>query len=59
MAPGWNRSHGQTVMRQNVVDGFVVIFTQTLEYHEVRGAHGQEELGHDFVGTAQVDQLDV
>src|SRR5215210_4536974 len=54
-----NRGHCYSVVYQNVVDGFVMILAQTLKHNEVRGTHGEEQLCHDLIGAAQVDQLDV
>jgi hypothetical protein len=36
-----------------------MIFTETLENHEIRRTYGEEELRHDLIGAAQVDQLDL
>ena len=38
---------------------FVVILAQALQDQEIRGPAGQEQLGDDFIGAAQVDQLDL
>ena len=59
MAAGRDGGDGESMMRQNVVNGFVMIFTQALEHHEVCGTYGEEELRDDFIGAAQVHQLDV
>jgi hypothetical protein len=59
MASGWDGGYGDSMVCQDVVYGFVMIFTQALKHHKVRRAHRQEELGDHLVGAAQVDQLDV
>jgi hypothetical protein len=59
MAAGWDGRHGESMVRQDVVYGFVMIFTQALEDHEVRRTYGEEELRHDLIGAAQVNQLDL
>jgi hypothetical protein len=59
MAAGWDGRDSESVVRQDVVYGLVMIFTETLEYHEIRRTYGEEELRHDLVGAAQVDQLDL
>jgi hypothetical protein len=59
MAARWDGGDGESMVRQDVVYGFVMIFTETLKNHEVRRSYGKEELRHDFIGAAQVDQLDL
>jgi hypothetical protein len=46
-------------MRQDVVYGLVMIFPETLKYDEIRCLNREEELGDNFVGAAQVDELDI
>ena len=46
-------------MNQHVVDCLMMVLTETLQDDETRGACGQQQLGHDFVRAAQVNQLDI
>jgi hypothetical protein len=59
MAAGWDGGYGESMVRQNVVYGFVLIFAEPLQHHEVCRTYGEEELRHNFIGAAQVDQLDL
>jgi len=59
MAAGWDSRYSESMVRQDVVYGLVMIFTETLKNHEIRRTYGEEELRHDLIGAAQVDQLDL
>lgn len=56
---GENRGH-QAMMGEHVIDRLVLVFPQSLE-HDARkrpAGIGQEQLGDNLIGTAQVQQLD-
>jgi hypothetical protein len=51
-----HRGDGEAVVGQYVLDRLVLVFAQAPQHHEAgwRGV-GQEQLGDDLVGAAQVE----
>ena len=47
------------MMSEHVVNGLVLILTETLEHEETDVFSGQQQLGHDLISAAQVHQLDL
>src|SRR3954463_4607831 len=47
------------MMSEHVVYGLVLIFPEALQHEETDVSSRQQQLGHDFIGAAQVHQLDL
>ena len=57
---GRHRGDGEAMVGEHVLDRLVLVFAEALQ-HDERGRRGlgQQQLGDDLVGAAEVEQVDV